>query len=116
MKNLLMRTKTKELINVLNLLSLFKNLMMTEKERKKQRVFDLWAELEACEKAYKHKKSLGDQLLAKAADVENMELSFNEKISRKEIYIQAARDNFDKADAYNERINDLSEELRLAMK
>lgn len=89
-----------------NLFSFLKNMTLSKKEVKRKRAFVLWNEIEECEQAYKHKKKLGEEMLALAQQVDDSE----------EIYLNAARDNFDKADFYNQKLDDLTKELQLAMK
>lgn len=91
------------------------NALRKDKKSKQIQVFKLWEELEACEQAYKHKKSLGDKLLVQADEIDNIQLPFAEKMVKKEIYLNAARDNLDKADYYNQKIAELSAKLRLAI-
>ena len=99
-----------------NLFSFLKNMTLSKKEAKRKRVFALWDEIEKCEQAYEHKKKLGEEMLALAQQVDDIDLPSTEKITKKEIYLNAARDNFDKADNYNQRLDDLTKELQLAMK
>lgn len=99
-----------------NLFSFLKNMTLSKKEVKRKRVFVLWDEIEEYEQAYKHKKKLGEEMLALAQQVDDSDLPFTEKITKKEIYLNAARDNFDKADFYNQKLDDLTKELQLAMK
>lgn len=99
------------MFNPFRLLSALKK----DKTSKQKQVFKLWEELEACEQAYKHKKSLGDKLLDQASEIDNIQLPFAEKMVKKEIYLNAARDNLDKADYYNQQITELSAKLRLAI-
>ena len=111
-----LNTATKELIKMFNLFSFLKNMTLSKKEAKRKRVFALWDEIEECEQAYEHKKKLGEEMLALAQQIDDSDLPSTEKITKKEIYLNAARDNFDKADNYNQRLDDLTKELQLAMK
>lgn len=99
-----------------NLFSFLKNMTLSKKEAKRKHVFVLWDEIEKCEQAYKHKKELGEELLALAQQLDDIDLPFTEKLTKKEIYLNAARDNLDKADFYNQKLDDLTKELQLAMK
>lgn len=101
---------------MLDLVSWLRKLTINEKEIERKRIFSLWKELEECEQAYKHKKSLGDKMLAQAQKVDDMQLPFMDKMTKKEIYLNAARDNFDKADSFNQRIKALAKEIQMAMK
>ena len=83
---------------------------------KQERVLKLWAEIEECKKAYQNKKDIGDQLLAECEKIDNLQLPFAEKMVRKEKCLNAARDNLYWADVQNQKIADLSAELRLAIK
>lgn len=99
-----------------NLFSFLKNMTLSKKEAKRKHVFVLWDEIEKCEQAYKHKKELSEELLALAQQLDDSDLPFTEKLTKKEIYFNAARDNLDKADFYNQKLDDLTKELQLAMK
>ena len=55
-------------------------------------------------------------MLAQAQKVDDMQLPFMDKMTKKEIYLNAARDNFDKADSFNQRIKALAKEIQMAMK
>lgn len=99
-----------------NLFSFLKNMTLSKKEAKRKHVFVLWDEIEKCKQAYKHKKELGEELLALAQQLDDSDLPFTEKLTKKEIYLNAARDNLDKADFYNQKLDDLTKELQLAMK
>lgn len=101
---------------MINLFAFLKNISLSKKEAKRKHVFVLWDEIEKCEQAYKHKKELGEELLALAQQIDDTDLPFKEKIAKKEIYLNSARDNFDKADFYNQRLDDLTKELQMAMK
>ena len=66
-----------------NLFSFLKNMTLSKKEVKRKRVFVLWDEIEECEQAYKHKKKLGEEMLALAQQVDDSDLPFTEKITKK---------------------------------
>lgn len=66
-----------------NLFSFLKNMTLSKKEVKRKRVFVLWDEIEECEQAYKHNKKLGEEMLALAQQVDDSDLPFTEKITKK---------------------------------
>lgn len=66
-----------------NLFSFLKNMTLSKKEAKRKRVFALWDEIEECEQAYEHKKKLGEEMLALAQQVDDSDLPFKEKITKK---------------------------------
>lgn len=98
-----------------NLFSFLKKLTLSKKEAKRKHVFALWDKIEECEQAYEHKKKLGEEMLALAQQVDDSDLPSTEKITKKEIYLNAARDNFDKADFYNQKLDNLTKELQLQL-
>ena len=99
-----------------NIFNWFSKLGKNENEvSQHDRVFKLWNEISECEQTYNQKKSLGDKMLAQADDVDDLQLPFSEKMIKKEMYLKLAKDNFDKAGFYNQRIADLSAELKLAI-
>lgn len=110
-----MNIKTKGLMIVFNPFSWFTKLGKA-KNGEREQALKIWEEIEQCDKAYKHKKSLGDKLLAQADGVDKMNLPFAEKIGRRRMYLNAAKNNFDQADNYNQKVTDLSAELRMIIK
>lgn len=97
-----------------NLFSWLSGLGKSDKSQR-DRVLQLWEEIEECEQTYNHNKNLGDKMLAQADEVDNLKLPFAEKMARKEMCFKLAKDNLDKADFYNQRMTDLSAELKLAI-
>lgn len=66
-----------------NLFSFLKNMTLSKKEVKRKRAFVLWNEIEECEQAYKHKKKLGEEMLALAQQLDDSDLPFYRKINKK---------------------------------